>query len=135
MSTFPLKIVTPDGLVFDAEASSITVKTVTGDVQILKGHAEYFSSLGCGRARLVDADGNERYASTSGGFISVEKGAVNIVFTTFEYAENIDVRRATIAKERAEALLKSAKDHATLKVAKAKLERAISRISVAEEYR
>ena len=58
MSTFPLKIVTPDGLIFDGEVSSVTVKTVTGDVQILKGHAEYFSSLDCGRARIADADGN-----------------------------------------------------------------------------
>lgn len=135
MSTFPLKIVTPDGLIFDGEVSSVTVKTVTGDVQILKGHAEYFSSLDCGRARIADADGNVRYASTSGGFISVEKGLVNIVFTTFEYAEDIDLDRALRAKDRAQELIRSAKDDKALRIAKAKLARAASRIGVAEEYR
>ena len=135
MSTFPLKIVTPDGLVYDGETSSVTVKTVSGDVQILKGHAEYFSALDCGRARFTDGDGRERVASTSGGFISVEGGGVNIVFTTFEYAENIDLERALRAKEKAEALIKSAEDDRAMRIAKAKLSRAMSRIGVAENYK
>lgn len=134
MSSFPLKIVTPDGLVFDGEATSVTVKTVEGDVQILKGHADYFSALGLGKAKIVTEDA-ERHASTSGGFISVSAEGVSIVFTTFEYAQDIDLDRARRAKEKAEALLSAAKDDNAVRIAKAKLARAISRIGIAEEYR
>ena len=34
MSTFPLKIVTPDGLVFDGQAQRIIVRTTEGDVRL-----------------------------------------------------------------------------------------------------
>ena len=38
MKSFPLKIVTPDGLQFDAEAEELIVRTTSGDVGILAGH-------------------------------------------------------------------------------------------------
>ena len=36
--TFPLKIVTPDGLIFDGQADKLIVRTTTGDVAILARH-------------------------------------------------------------------------------------------------
>lgn len=42
MTPFHLKIVTPDGLSFDGDACSLTVRTVSGDVGILAGHLDGF---------------------------------------------------------------------------------------------
>ena len=36
MSTFPLKIVTADGLVYDGPAEEIVVRTITGDMAVLQ---------------------------------------------------------------------------------------------------
>ena len=132
MREFHLQIATPDGLVFDGEAEAILVRTDMGDVEIMCGHADYFATLGVGRAKLT-AGGKVREASASGGFISVKGGAVKLLCTTFEFADEIDLSRAKAAKERAEEALRKTEDDKAIRIAKAKLARAISRITVAEE--
>ena len=132
MNTFKLNIVIPDGEKFSGEAASITVKTTEGDVQILAGHADYLAAVGTGRARLVTADGTEKLASASGGFISVSEGEVSLVTTTFEFADQINIDRARKAKEKAENALSSNSDKASEALLKAKLARAMNRINVWE---
>ncbi len=131
MRQFHLEIATPDGLVFDGDAEGILVRTDSGDVEILAGHEDYFATVGTGRAKLT-AGGVSKDAASSGGFISVMGGEVKLVCTTFEFAEDIDLQRAKAAKARAEEAIKAATDDKTLMMQKAKLARAISRISVAE---
>ena len=132
MREFHLKIAKPDGLVFDGDAEAILVRTDGGDVEIMAGHEDYFATLGTGRARLT-AKGSSRAAACSGGFISVKGGECNMIATTFEFADEIDVTRAKAAKEKAEEAIKRADSDRSLALARAKLLRAISRINVAEE--
>ena len=130
MREFKLQIVTPDGLVYDGMAEAILVRTSAGDVEIMAGHEDYFASLGVGRAKLT-VGGVSREGAASGGFISVLGGEVKLTLTTFEFAEHIDAERAMAAKERAEEEIRRAADDKTLKLAKARLARAINRINVA----
>ena len=134
MRDFHLQIVTPDGVAYDGDASSVTVYTDDGDVQILAGHVNYMGSIGTGRTKLVTPDGKERIASTSGGFISVRDGEVKLVAVTFEFGEDIDLARARAAKERAEREMSEAKDKRALELAEARLRRALNRISVGESF-
>ena len=68
---------------------------------------------------------------TCGGFRSVEKGEVRLVATTFEYADEIDVARAEAAKARAEARIAAATEERDIKLARAKLSRALNRLHIA----
>ena len=131
MRSFNLKVVTPDGLVFDSEVESLLVRTDDGDVEFLAGHIDYMASLGTGRAR-IKVNGQDKFASVSGGFVTVKGGEVKLVAITFEFKENIDLARAKIALDEAKAALSSAKDDKALKLADAKLKRALNRIGVAE---
>jgi len=131
MNEFHLQIVTPDRMVFDGNAESILVRTELGDVEIMRGHVDYFASLGIGRAKLV-ANGASKEASSAGGFISVKGGEVKIVATTFEFSDEIDLRRAEDAKRRAEEALSRETDDKAICIAKAKLARAINRINIAK---
>lgn len=130
MREFHLQIVTPDGMAFDGNAESLLVRSETGDVEIMAGHADLFASLGIGRAR-IKADGKTLVGSSAGGFLSVKSGEVMLVATTFEFKDDIDLERARAAKEAAENSLKNAKTDKETDVAKAKIERAVNRISVA----
>ena len=132
MREFNLKIVTPDGELFSGKEESLSVYTDDGVVEVLAGHVDYMASLGTGRTRVKNSEG-ERIASASGGFLTVDRGEVTLVATTFEWQDEINLERARAAKERAEALIKDAKDDKALALAKAKLMRAINRISVAED--
>ena len=133
MNTFKLSIVTPDGELFSGEAISLNVKTDEGNVQIMRGHTDYLATLGTGKAKITDKDGVTRTASSSGGFISVSGGIVSMVATTFEFADDIDVERARKAKKKAEEALANATSENQIRIAKAKLSRALSRLSAANE--
>ena len=130
MRAFNIEIVTPDGLKFSGEVESLLVRTTEGDIEILAGHTDFLASLATGRARLI-IDGKTRVASASGGFLSVKGGKVRLCATTFEFAEEIDLKRAEEAKARAEAALSTARDDREERIVRAKLMRAASRIKVA----
>lgn len=131
MTAFHLKIVTPDGLFFDGDASSLTVRTVAGDVGILAGHLDLITALGMGRATVITDQGT-RYAACIGGMLSVEKDLVTLVATTFEWAEDIDPTRARASYERAQKVLHNRDaSRVELKLAEARLKRALVRQSVA----
>ena len=131
MNSFPLKIVTPYGLQFDGEAEELIVRTTTGDLGILAGHISCVAPLGMGRATII-TEGKRRYAACIGGMVSVVNGHVNLVPTTFEWADQIDVERATASENRAKAVLKDNTSTDTdIRLAEARLKRAIVRKSVA----
>lgn len=131
MKEFHLEILTPDGIEFNGMVQSLLVHAVDGDVEFLAGHVDYITILGVGRAR-IKIDGKDRFAAVSGGFVTVTSGEVKLIATTFEFAEEIDIDRAQSAKERAKDIIASSKDNKTIEVARLKLQRAISRINVAE---
>ena len=132
MTSFPLKIVTPDGLIFDDNAEMVIVRTITGDMAFLARHINCVAPLGMGRATVV-VDGKKRYAACIGGMITVVDGTVTLVPTTFEWADAIDADRAQASLDRAQKILDN-KDNATetdLKLAEARLHRALVRKNVA----
>ena len=104
MNTFPLKIVTPDGLIYSGEAQRLIVRTTEGDMAVMARHINCVAPLGMGRATVVGPDGSRRHAACIGGILSVVDGEVNLVPTTFEWAESIDAARAQASMERADQL-------------------------------
>lgn len=132
MNSFPLKIVTPDGLLFDGEAEKVIVRTTTGDLAVLAKHLNCVAPLGMGRA-IIEYRGVRRYAACIGGMLSVQSGSVTLVPTTFEWAESIDTARAEASRRRAEQILQSKDASDTdIRLAEARLRRALVRKSVAQ---
>ena len=133
MTPFRLKIVTPDGLIYDGQAEELLVRTTGGDVAILARHMNYVAPLGMGRAVVVSG-GTRRTAACIGGMLSICDGEVTLVPTTFEWADKIDLERAEAAYNRADKVLHDENaSQMDLKLAEAKLHRALVRKSVASE--
>ena len=131
MNRFPLRIVTPDGLQYDGNAEEVIVRTTTGDLGILAGHVNCVAPLGMGKASIM-IDGKVRYAACIGGMLSMMDGKATLLATTFEWAEKIDVDRATRSEERAKAVLADSRSTDTdLRLAQARLKRALIRKNVA----
>ncbi len=132
MNQFPLRIVTPDGLLYDGNAEEVIVRTTTGDLGILAGHINCVAPLGMGRATVM-VDGKKRYGACIGGMITMMDGKATLVATTFEWADQIDVKRADRSEERARAVLADNKSTDTdIRLAQARLKRALIRKSVAD---
>ncbi len=133
MATFPLKIVCPDGQKFEGQVQQLTVRTTTGEMGFLAHHADCVAPLGMGRATVVTEEGR-RHAACIGGMVSMLGGEATIVCTTFEWADEIDLPRAARSEQRAKDTLadRSAAD-TDLRLAEARLRRALIRQSVAKE--
>lgn len=131
MSTFPLQIGTPDGLLFEGDVVRVVCRSITGDLAILAGHCNYCTALGMGEAHVVLEDGTRRDAACIGGMLSVIDGKCNLLATTWEWKEDIDRDRADAARIRAEEKLsRTGLTDQEYKIAKAKLQRALVRLSV-----
>ena len=130
MNQFPLRIVTPDGLVYDGNAEELIVRTTTGDLGILAGHINCVAPIGMGKATIM-IDGKKRYGACIGGMVSVMDGKTTLLATTFEWADEIDVARADRSEERARAVLADNKSTDTeIRLAQARLKRALVRKGV-----
>lgn len=132
MATFPLKILTPDGIAFEGDVISISCRTICGQVELLARHIDYCTALGMGEAHLKLEDGTLRSAACMGGMLSMLSGECRLLATTFEWADDIDKERAERSKARAEAeLARKDMDEHEIKLAEARLKRALVRSSVA----
>lgn len=125
MATFPLRIGTPDGLLFEDEVARVVCRSITGDLAILARHINFCTALGMGEAHIVYEDGTRRDAACIGGMLSMLDGTCHLLATTWEWKEDIDEDRANAAKKRAEEVLsKSGLSDREYKRAEAKLHRA-----------
>ncbi len=98
MATFPLKIMTPDGVAFDGAVTSVSCRTINGQLQLLARHIDICTALGMGEAHIKLEDGTVRRAACMGGMLSMLGGECHLLATTFEWADAIDAERAARSK-------------------------------------
>lgn len=127
--TLKLEVVTPERKVLSEDISSLIVPAIQGSLGILPNHAPMISGLEPGVVKYKVAGDYEKM-SISGGFLEVSDNKVSILANTAELAEEIDVKRAQAAKERAE---KRLHDRTGVDVLRAEmaLKRAIARLKAA----
>lgn len=129
-STFRLQIVTPDRMFYDGEVEMLIVRTVEGDLGILKNHMLMVSPLSIGKVR-IKKDGQFKEAAISEGFVQVESDYTRIITDSAEWPEEIDVERAEESKARAEKRLASSQSHIDIMRAEIALKKAMNRLEVA----
>ena len=104
--TLQLQIVTPDKLLVNEPADEVQIPGKAGDIGVLPGHAPLITELTIGEIAYKQG-GKTEHLSVAWGFAEVLPDKVTILAQTAERAEEIDVKRATAAKNRAEEALKN----------------------------
>jgi len=131
MSTFRLRIVTPDQLFIDEEVEAIIVRTTEGDTSILKDHIDFVSNLKIHVAEIKQK-GKFKKAAIAGGILQNDKGVTTIITTAAEWSDRIDLDRAERAKAESERKMQMHRDNLNeLKIAEYSLKKAINRINAA----
>jgi F-type H+-transporting ATPase subunit epsilon len=105
-----VQLVSPERILFTGEATMVVCRTVGGgDIAFLTGHTNFIGALAIHPVRILN-EGREMAAAVHGGFVEVSNDRVTILSDVAELPEQIDVERARVAKENAEARLREAPD-------------------------
>lgn len=132
MANFKLRVVTPDRIFYDGEATFLLVRTTGGDVGILANHARYVTLLDIGTLKIRTEEG-ERVAAVAGGFLKTGNNVVTVLTPACEWADEIDVERAKRAADRAKERLLQEKSKREQDMEEIKLKTALNRISIANK--
>jgi F-type H+-transporting ATPase subunit epsilon len=101
--TFHLKLVTPDGALFEGDVASATLPTDSGEITILPNHVPLVSSISSGVASMHLEDGFQEDIAISGGFVQIKSlNQVIILAQMAERASELDLKTIEEAKARAE---------------------------------
>ena len=130
------EIVSQDRLVFQGDADMVVLPGTLGQMGILPGHAPLLSTLTLGVIR-VKLGAEEEVFTVTGGFVEVQPDLVSIMADAAENVEEIDVRRAEEAMERARKLLEEEQpvDADEYLRVQAALQRSSLRLKTVNQYR
>ena len=123
MDKFALKIMCPDHIFFEGDATMVEFTTTQGNVGIYAKHIPMVNVIHC-------EDGSVKTCALHSGFAEILQDEVTILADSCEYCDEIDVNRAKEAKERAEKRL-SQRDGIDVARAELALRRALVRLDVA----
>ena len=135
MSIIKIKIVTPEQVICECEAQQVTLPVSDGEVTILPNHRSYIASLKIGEI-IAKKDGEENNIAVVGGFLEFRDNKLTVLADEAERAEEIDIKKAEAAKQRAEDIKNKVikTDESEYAHVAATLEREMSRIKIAKKF-
>ncbi len=132
MKEIKVEIVTPAKIAFTGNVKSITIPGTKGNFQVLFNHAPLMSSFEVGFIKIEDESGESTNYATSGGTVEVLNNKVVVLAESFESKEQIDIKRAEQALERAKNRIKNKRSEQTIDVSRVEfaIKRAINRLKL-----
>jgi F-type H+-transporting ATPase subunit epsilon len=91
--TLTVRVITPDKIVWDAEAQEVILPSTTGQLGILTGHAPLLTALDTGVMRVRPGKDWQAIA-LMGGFAEVEADEVRVLVNSAELGDAIDLEAA-----------------------------------------
>lgn len=91
--TLTIRVITPDKIVWDAEAQEAILPSTTGQLGILTGHAPLLTALDTGVMRVRPSKDWQAIA-LMGGFAEVEADEVKVLVNGAELGDTIDLEAA-----------------------------------------
>lgn len=141
---FHFTLSSPDAVLYDGEAETVTINTPNGEISILADHEPLVSLISPG-VMIIKEKTQEKILSTGSGFIKVNPAKsksneanpvqVEAFAQTAEFADSIDEQRAIEAKKQAESVMREKADEISLANASSLLERNIARLKTIERHK
>lgn len=131
--TFKLELLASDRPFFVGECEHLIYPTHDGLVGILPGHESLVTIVSAGEIQYK-VDGEWRYAAISEGFAEIRGDYALILGDAIEPPEEIDIRRAKEAAERAKERLRQKQSILQYYQSQAALNRAMNRLKVSKRH-
>ena len=136
MSGFSLRIIASDHVFYDGSCEILTVPAHDGPVSILAHHEAMMMATQEGEVRFRPLGSSEWQEAVVGiGIVQEVNNRVAMVVDSAEKPEDIDVRRAQEALERAEEQMRQKQSLREFKMSQASMARALSRLKSSSHIR
>lgn len=133
MNTFSMNVVASDKTFYQGKGVSITLPAKDGGITILAHHADMMVAIVPGEIRIETPEGEKMVAVCGGGFAQVINNRVTVLVDTLERPEDIDVKRAQEAMERAQEQLRQKQSQQEYYIPKQALSRAMARMKATRD--
>ena len=127
---FKIKIITPDRIFYEGETDFVEFTTAAGDIGVYAKHIPMTTVLAPG-AVVIHKGEEETVAAIHSGFAEILNDRITFLAEVAEWPDEIDVKRAEAARERAEQLIANHTAETDIKRAEFALRKALTRIDVA----
>ena len=131
--TFQLEIIATDRVFFKGECEHLVITAIDGLLGIMAGHEPLVSCLPTGELKYM-VNGEWKYAAISEGFIQVMPEKSVILADSCELPEEIDIKRAEEARQRAEEKLRQKQSIFEYYQTQAALNRAMNRLKISQKH-
>lgn len=108
--TLHVRLLTPEGPVFDGAAVMVVAPSVMGEVGLLPRHAPVIAFLKLGETRITLPDDTKQIFATAVGYLSIEDDEVLIMVEQAEEVGTIDRARVEDSLRRGEEMIATAGD-------------------------
>ncbi|MBA3758632.1 ATP synthase F1 subunit epsilon [Candidatus Saccharibacteria bacterium] len=129
------QLVSLSGMKFDEEVYEVILPTLDGKIGVLDHHMPLVSVASRGmiavRHKSSDPDDFRDYFAVSGGVIEVADNTLTVLVDEADHADEVDAAEAQKAYDRAQNMIKEAKDQVSLEHAQTLVDRQAVRIQVA----
>ena len=85
MNTYKLVVSTPDGSVFDDDATTLIVRGTEGELAVMAGHIPFITAVKLGKCKIVLADEKEKSATIGGGILTVQGEKTTLLCSDFNW--------------------------------------------------
>lgn len=134
MNTFFMKVIASDRVFFEGRCKSVVIPAPDGEKGIWPNHENMVIALVTGNLRVQTEDSLWHDAVVGAGFAEIVNNRVILIVDTAERPEEIDVRRAQEARERASEQLRQQQSIQAHYQSQASLARAMMRLKYARKH-
>jgi F-type H+-transporting ATPase subunit epsilon len=131
--TFHLEIIATDRIFYQGDCEHLVITAIDGLVGIMAGHEPVVTTLPTGELKYM-VDGKWHYGAISGGFIQVMPDQAIILADNCELPEEIDIKRAEEARQRAEEKMRQKQSIKEYYQTQAALNRAMNRLKISQKH-
>jgi F-type H+-transporting ATPase subunit epsilon len=127
-NSFTLKLIAPDGIKYESEATEITLPTVDGEITVLPNHMPLITLLKPGEIIIKNSSKTIELA-TEGGIAEITSKLVKVMADTAEEASDLDELKIAEAKKAAEKRLLEAKSEVDFAEASVAIEKQLAKLN------
>ena len=130
MSTFSVRILAADKVLYEGECESMVIPTPWGQYGILAHHCKAICAIVSGRLTYRVPGKKPQYAAVSDGLAKIGDNEVLVLVDTAERPDEIDINKVRLAADASREAMLQKRGMREYRQAQATLARAISRMDV-----